>query len=92
MPVDPPIEIEANGNNVYEFSLKKTIVSQIPLTRSPCSKNNYLTCQYIVLHRHLAEKQGCQAPILKSGLHLKRVVNVTQPICSSNELLSVSST
>ena len=91
MPLDPPIEIEANDIMVYDFSLKKTIVSQTPLARSPCSKDNYLTCQDIALHQQLAEKQGCQAPILKSGLHLKRIMNVTQPICSSDDILSVRS-
>ena len=62
---------------------------QTPLTRLPCTdtNNHYDTCKEKFLAQVLEKQHKCQAPILKSGIHLG--LNESYPKCSKEKILEV---
>ena len=73
----------------FDIYLKKKVYSQTPLTRLPCTdtNNHYDTCKEKHLTQVLEKQHKCQAPILKSGVHLG--FNQSYPKCSKENILEV---
>ena len=85
----PNMNVIFHESDHYNMALRKRRVSQGSLDRSPCAKDNYWTCRYEALEKHLAEQHNCSAPILGSINPLKDTKSNQETICSNPILLQV---
>ena len=85
----PNMNVIFHESDHYILALKKRRVSQASLDRSPCAKDNYWTCRYKALEKHLDEHYNCSAPILGSVNPFKDTKTNSDTICSNPTLLQV---
>lgn len=85
----PNMNVIFHESDHYTMSLRKRRVSQSSLDRSPCAKDNYWTCRYEALEKHLDEQYNCSAPLLGNVNLLNDMTTISETICSNPILLQV---
>ena len=72
-----------------EMTLEKKIISQTPLQRLPCTDNEFLTCQELMLNMKLQREHSCWSEILYGGKYLAGIVDTNGSSCSEEVILKV---
>ena len=80
--------IHKKGERI-ELMIEKEIGIQSSLNRLPCSEKTFFTCQDSQFHSELNRKYSCQIKILRSGLHLKNIIDESHPLCTNMQILQV---
>ena len=80
--------VHSQGERI-ELMIEKEIGIQSSLKRLPCSEKTFFTCQDSQFHSELNKRYGCQINILRSGHHLKGIIDENQPFCTNLQILEV---